>query len=176
MRLFNPINSYFLGMKPPSAPVAHLAIPLTNYQQLSQIIETSFECMLRRVIFWEKDDKKIGLMIRFIHYSFIYFMVFFYILNHTFLPSYFLFMIYYCIFLLMFIHHMICGGCILTVIENRMIGDKQCFIDPLLEIFHIPTTPEVSSGVFILISCLCMGFLTLELILRTTLSIQQWFR
>ena len=190
MRLFNPINSYFLGMEQPSAPsepsVEPLvepsvepsvpAKPLTIYQRLTHMMETSLEYILRKAIFWEKDDKQMGRIIRFIHYGFMYFMTFLYILNHTFLPSYLIFVLYYCTFLLMFIHHIICGGCIWTVIENRLIGDQQCFIDPLLEIFHIPTTSEVSSGVFILLSCLFMGFLTLELILRTTLSVQQWFR
>jgi hypothetical protein len=175
-------------MEPPSAPVevplassvvssAILSVkPLTIYQRLTQMMETSLEFILRKAIFWEKDDKQIGRLIRFIHYGFMYCMTFLYILIHTFLPSYFIFVAYYFIFLIIFIHHIICGGCILTVIEQRLIGDNQCFIDPLLEIFHIPTTPEVSSGVFILLSCLFMGFITLELILRTTLSIQQWFR
>ena len=195
MRLFNCINSYFLDMEQPSAPSVPLVIPsvepsvipsvpsaipstkpLTIYQRLTHMMDSSLEYILRKAIFWEKDDKQIGRIIRFIHYGFMFFMTFLYILNHTFLPSYLIFVLYYCTFLLMFIHHIICGGCIWTVIENRLIGDQQCFIDPLLEIFHIPTTSEVSSGVFILLSCLFMGFLTLELILRTTLSVQQWFR
>jgi hypothetical protein len=179
-------------MEPPSAPVEvplapsvapsvapsaiPSAIPLTIYQRLTQMMETSLEFILRKVIFWEKDDKQIGRIARFIHYGFMYCMTFLYILNHTFLPSYLLFIVYYGVFLLIFIHHIICGGCVWTTIEQRLIGDNQCFIDPLLEIFHVPTTSDVSSGVFILLSCLFMGILTLELILRTTLSIQQWFR
>jgi hypothetical protein len=132
-------------------------------------MESVIESILRKLIFWEKEDKPVGRIIRFIHYGFMYFLIFFYLVNHTLLPSYGLFMIYYCIFLIIFIQHLICRGCVVTMIERRLLGDKQNFINPLLELFHVPTTPDVSHPVFMLLSCLFMCILTFELMLRTIL-------
>jgi hypothetical protein len=68
---------------------------------------------------------------------------------------------------------LICGGCIITKVEQRLLKDNQCFIDPILEIFHIPTTPDVSNHVFIMLSCFLMANLTIEMIGRTVDMIGQ---
>ena len=141
------------------------------YTENQKRIETMVEKVMRTLFFWEKDEKRLGGIIRFCHYTFVFTMICFYIMLHTFLPSYGGFLIFYCFFVLVWVHHLICGGCVLTAIERRMIGDEKGFIDPLLEIFHIPTTPDVSRCCFMMITCSFMIIVTLELILLTIL---QW--
>ena len=165
------------SVKPSVEPSVEPSVkPLTFYERFTRMMESIFEFIMRKLIFWEKDDKQIGRIIRFVHGGIMYGLIIVYILNHTIFPSYILFVTYYGIFLLIFIQHIICGGCISTTIEQRLIGDDRCVTDLLLEIFHIPTTQEVSHGVVILLSFVFMAMLTFELTLRTILSIQQWFR
>lgn len=140
------------------------------YTENQKRIETTVEKVMRTLFFWEKDEKRLGGIIRFCHYTFVFTMLFFYIMLHTFLPSYGGFIIFYVIFALIWIHHLICGGCVWTTIERRMIGDERGFLDPLLEIFHIPTTPDVSCGIFMMVTCGAMTVVTLELILLTILN------
>jgi hypothetical protein len=147
----------------------------TLYERMTKSIERGVENVLRLLIFWEKDDKRIGRAIRFIHYSFVFLFIAFYLFIHVYHPSYALLLIFFFIQLLIFAHHIICGGCVITNIECRLIGDQQCFIDPLLQLFHIPTTPDVSSPVFIMLSVLLMAILSLEVWSRTVLMWQQWF-
>jgi hypothetical protein len=70
---------------------------------------------------------------------------------------------------------MICGGCVWTRIEQRLIGDQRNFIDPLLELFHVPTTSDVSTPLFIMFTTMFMGIVSLEVIGQTIEHIKHWF-
>ena len=99
---------------------------------LPKILEDNFEKILRVLCFWENDDKRIGIFIRFLHHSIIYICFIWYIIIHTFMPSYLLFLLFYCIAGLIWLQHIIVGGCIFSKIESRLIGDKKSFVDPIL--------------------------------------------
>jgi len=67
----------------------------TSEKWLSKMLEENLEKVLRLLFFWEKDEKRIGVCIRFIHHFLIYSCFISYILLHTFMPSYLLFTILY---------------------------------------------------------------------------------
>lgn len=141
---------------------------------LPEIIEDKLEKILRLVFFWEKDDKRIGTLIRFFHHSIIYSCAIIYIMLHIFVPSYFIFLLYYCFMGLMWVHHIIIGDCIFSRIENRLIGDKNSIWDPFLYIFNISITPESTGGFFLLASSSTMFVLTCELIGKTIAIIKRF--
>lgn len=137
-------------------------------------IDDTFETIIRHIFFWESDDVKIGEFLRFLHQSFLYSLAVLYILNHTLYPSYFLFLIIYGLLVFIWLQHLICGECLFTKLEQKLIGDKNNFFDPLLKIFHIHVTHDSGFGIVILSSTTAMLMLTMELLNRTILNIQSW--
>ena len=134
----------------------------TSEKWLSKMLEENLEKVLRLLFFWEKDDKRIGISIRFIHHFLIYGCFISYILLHTFMQSYFLFLLLYFIVVCIWLQHCIYGGCIFSTIESKLIGDKHSIWDPILEIFHINITPESTGGLFLLVSSAAVFVLTCE--------------
>jgi hypothetical protein len=137
-------------------------------------LEVWFERIVRWIFFWESDDKKLGVLLRFLHHSIVYCMGILYVLNHTIIPSYLLFCGLYICFFIIWVHHILTGGCLSSKVEQRLIGDSKSFVDPILEAFHIPITEKSTIGVVILGSTLVMGMLTFELTSRTILNIRHW--
>jgi hypothetical protein len=138
-------------------------------------LENNLENLLRKIFFWENDDKRLGIIIRFLHHSSIYLFLIWYILLHTFMTSYVIFLLFYVIIGIIWIQHCIVGGCIFTRIESRLIGDKKSFVDPILETFHIPITPESTDGFVLLGSTTIMFVLSCEFAFRTINGIRNWF-
>ncbi len=141
---------------------------------IHQFLEKWTERGLRNLFFWETDDKKLGSLIRFLHHGIVYLTLIWYIVIHTLLPSYFLLVVLYGFILLIWIHHIICGGCLSSKIEQKLIGDSSSFVDPILQAFHMPVTPESTVGVTIMGSTLLVTFLTFEILSRTILNIKSW--
>lgn len=141
---------------------------------LSKILEENLEKALRKIFFWEEDPKRIGNFIRFLHISLIYLSVIWYVLIHTFMPSYFLFLLFFIFVFLIWLQHCVCGGCLFSRIEQRLIGDTKSFVDPIMETFHIPITPESTDGVVLLGSTSLVIMLSCELILRTITNIRNY--
>jgi hypothetical protein len=141
----------------------------------SQLLEDNLEKLLRFLFFWEEDPKKIGGCIRFLHHSVVYMFVIWYIVIHTFLPSFILFILFYFAFGLVWIQHVVCGDCIINRIEQKLIGDTKSFVDPILETFHIPITPESTAGIVVLGSTSVMFMLSCELLIRGITLIKNWF-
>lgn len=141
----------------------------------NQLLQDNLEKLLRFVFFWEEDPKKIGGLIRFLHHSVVYMFVIWYIVIHTFLPSFLLFILFYIAFGLVWIQHLVCGGCVVSKIEQKLIGDTKSFVDPILETFHIPITPESTAGIVILGSTSVMFMLSCELLIRLITLIKNWF-
>jgi len=139
------------------------------------IIERAVEYVLRKLIFWENDDKRIGIIIRFFHNAFFYIMGCIYIINHTIMPSYFIFVIFYIIFFIIWVQHIICGDCVIHHIEHRLIGDKKGVLSPFMELFNI-NSDEYNSKILVMSSTLVVGMLTFELIARTTVMFQNWIK
>jgi hypothetical protein len=140
-----------------------------------KLLEDNVEKIFRTIFFWENDPKRIGIFIRFVHHSFIYICLIWYILVHTFMNSYLLFLLFYLVIGIIWIQHCIIGGCLLNRIECKLIGDTKSFVDPILETFHIPITSESTDGFILLGSTTIMFILTCELISRSIINIRNWF-
>lgn len=141
---------------------------------LSKIIQDSTEFIMRKLFFWEENDKRLGILVRFFHHGLVFTMVAWYIMLHTLVPSYFLFLVFYGTVFFIWLHHIIVGDCVLNKIEKKFIGDDTCFVDQLMEAFNIPITPESTSGMVILGSSLIFIMLSFELLARTILNVQSW--
>lgn len=135
---------------------------------LRTIAQEKFEKFLRFILFWEKDDKRLGRIIRLIHHFIVYIGIIGYFVVHTVAPSYFIFVLFYIFWGLIWLHHVIFGGCLSSDIEAKLIGDKyDGIILPVLDIFHIKVTPESGDGIVLLSSTLVMCILSCELFSRT---------
>jgi hypothetical protein len=137
------------------------------------IIERMTEYALRKIIFWENDDKRVGIIIRFFHNAFFYMMILIYIINHTVFPSYILFVVFYCACFIIWLQHIFCGDCIIHHIENRLLGDKKGVLSPFMELFNIHSD-EYNSKILVMASTLVTGMLTFELITRTIFICKSW--
>lgn len=142
---------------------------------VQDVIVGTLEIIVKRICFWESDSKRIGKLIRFFHHACMYALGIGMILVHTFLPSYIFFVIIYSLCFCIWLQHILTGGCIVSKLEQKLIGDSVSFVDPILEAFHIPITPESTVGIVILGSTTVVGILTLELLSRTILNIQSYF-
>lgn len=137
------------------------------------IIERMTEYALRKIIFWEKDDTRVGIIIRFFHNAFFYIMGLIYIINHTVFPSYILFLIFYFLYCIIWLQHIFCGDCIIHHIEHRLLGDKKGVLSPFMELFDIHSD-EYNSKILVMSSTLVMSMLTFELITRTIFLFKNW--
>jgi hypothetical protein len=134
------------------------------------------EPFFKKIIFWETDSIRIGKLIRVIHTNGMYLLFFSIIAVHTVFPSYFLLLILYLVWFCIWAHHVLTGGCIISKLEQRLIGDKNSFIDPLLDIFNIPVTPQTTTGAVVMGSTLILFMMTLELSARTVLTVNSYLR
>jgi hypothetical protein len=139
---------------------------------ISELIQHGIEMIIRRIIFWESDDKKVGMMIQLMHHAFVYGMLVWYIYLHTFSDSYIQFVLFCFIFFLVWVQHLFCRACLFFNIEQKLIGNHPNIVDNILHIFHITPTEEVGNGVLLIISSLIMAMLTAELISRTISNIK----
>ena len=139
---------------------------------ISELLQHGIETIIRRIIFWETDDKKVGMMIQLMHHAFVYGMLVWYIYLHTFSDSYIQFVLFCFIFFLVWIQHLFCRACLFFNIEQKLIGNHPNIVDNILHIFHITPSEEVGNGVLLIISSLIMAMLTAELISRTISSIK----
>lgn len=137
------------------------------------IIERMTEYALRKIIFWEKDDTRVGIIIRFFHNAFFYIMGLIYIINHTVFPSYILFLIFYFLYCIIWLQHIFCGDCIIHHIEHRLLGDKKGVLSPFMELFDIHSD-EYNSKILVMSSTLVMSMLSFELITRTIFLFKNW--
>ncbi len=141
---------------------------------LHSLMESSTETMLRWLFFWEHDDKTLGKFIRFLHHGVIYTALIVYVIIHTIHPSYMLLVFFWIFALSVWVQHIVTGGCIFSKIEQKLVGDTQSFVDPVLAAFHMLITPETTAGVVTMGSSCVMVLLTFELMCRTILNIKAW--
>lgn len=139
-------------------------------------MEFFVETFFRGLFFWESDEKRLGTLIRFFHHGFMICFFLFFLLTHTLFPSFFYVFLLWLTSMLIWAHHLVCGGCIVNRIERRFLHDTKSFIDPLLELFHIPIEDATTTGITIMASTMATFFLTLELVGRSVLNVQSWFR
>jgi hypothetical protein len=143
-------------------------------RRIRKWLEPIVEVLCRYILFWETDDKRIGILIRAIHNAVVHATLFAYILAHTLMPSYILMIVLWCIIAGSWVHHILTGCCIFTRIEQRLMGVKTTISDYMLELFHIPPTNENTMGFTICMSTLLFISLSLEVCSRTMININSY--
>jgi hypothetical protein len=153
-----------------------MSISLINTSWYQEFLLSIIEPFFKKLIFWESEPVRIGKLIRLIHTNIVYILFFSLIIIHTIYPSYFLLLILYIIYFCIWVHHVLTGGCIISKLEQRLIGDNNSFIDQLLDVFNIPITPQTTSGIIVMGSTVVMFMLSLELSARTVLTLNSYLR
>ena len=140
----------------------------TTKRWLRNLVGETLEKLFRLIFFWEKDNKSIGKIIRFIHHFIIYIGIISYFLIHIFVPSFFVFLVYYSFWGITWLQHLILGGCVVADVESKLISDNNNgLIYPILNLFNVNITLESADGLVLLSSTLIMCILSCELISRT---------
>jgi hypothetical protein len=133
------------------------AIIQTTLQQCKESATRSF-------LFWEDDDKKVGLIIRILHHTFFYSMMIWYLYIHIWSPSFFSLILFYIIFLAACFVYFFSYAFDLDDMEQKWTGQSDSLLSNLLEIFHIPLTQ--CNGVIVLSATIIVLMLTFEIISR----------
>lgn len=136
--------------------------------QLIKIAEDKVEKIIRKLLYWENDDKQIGKIIRRIHHFMIYSGITCYFMIHTVMPSYFIFLVLYLFWALVWLQHFILGGCVIGNIENNLIGDTTGFMTPIFDMLKIDVSVKFMDNLIFLTSTLILSVLTYELVIRTS--------
>lgn len=127
------------------------------------------EWAINTVMFWESDEKKRARLVRALHHFLSYGLITMIIVCHTIYPAFWLQTAVLVICILVWIQHIVTGGCVISKIEQKWLGDQQSFVDPLVELFNIKLAPEDDrSGFVTLGSTFAVFFLTLEWISRAS--------
>jgi hypothetical protein len=142
---------------------------------LNDAIHDATEHILRSIIFWESDDKKVGIIIQMIHHAFIYGIILWYFYIHIFSNSYLQLVLLTCIWFLVWLQHLCCGACLFFNIECRLIGNHTTMIDHIFHLCNIPTSDDMKNGVLFMISSVIMCMLSCEVFSRTILGIKDCF-
>jgi hypothetical protein len=142
------------------------------FKKVRESIEYYLEKILRTVFFWEKDNRRLGLILRTLHNGLLISIVFLYIFAHTLFPSILLLIAIWFLSSFIFLFHLLTGGCLCTKLEFKLTGERTTIIDPILEIFHIPVTKETVKGFTILGSSVFFTFITLEILFHIIGKIQ----
>jgi hypothetical protein len=136
--------------------------------QLIKIVEDKVEKIIRRLLYWENDDKRIGIIIRRFHHFIIYSGITCYFMIHTVIPSYFIFLVLYLFWVLVWLQHLLLGGCVIGNIENTLIGDTSGFITPIFNMLNINVSLKLMDNIILLISTLIISVLSYEFVIRTS--------
>jgi hypothetical protein len=124
------------------------------------------EWAVHTILFWETDDERKGKILRWVHYFMTNALLIMIVVSHTIYPAFWLqtFILIFSIFA--WLQHITCNGCVISKVEQKLIGDSKSFVDPFLELFHIEPTKELSIAFLILGSTIGVGLLGLEWIAR----------
>ena len=124
------------------------------------------EWITHKVFFWETDNERKGKLLRAIHHFGMNALVVMIVVSHTVYPAFWLqsLVLFFCF--LVWVQHITCNGCIISKVEQKLIGDSSSFVDPIFELFHVEPTKELSVMTVTLISTLGVGILGLEWIAR----------
>jgi hypothetical protein len=124
------------------------------------------EWLVHKVLFWETDNVKKGRILRFIHYILSYGLVLLVIISHTIYPALWLQTCVLWVCFLAWVQHVLTHGCVISKVEQKLIGDGDSLIDSILDIFHIEANEYSKRGILTLISTVSVGLLSLEWVSR----------
>jgi hypothetical protein len=124
------------------------------------------EWAVHTILFWETDNERKGKILRWVHHFMTNALLIMIVVSHTIYPAFWLqtFILVFSIFA--WLQHLTCNGCVISKVEQKLIGDSKSFVDPFLELFHIEPTKELSIAFLILGSTIGVGLLSLEWIAR----------
>jgi hypothetical protein len=124
------------------------------------------EWLVHRLFFWESDDVKKGRIVRALHHAGTIALGTMIVVSHTLYPAFWLqtFVLGFCV--LVWVQHILTNGCILSKVEQKLIGDETSFLDPFLDLFHIEADEQSKRGILIMGSTLSVALLSLEWISR----------
>ena len=120
------------------------------------------EWLVHRIFFWETDDKKKGRILRAFHHFLSYALLTLIVIAHTIYPAFWLQTVLLGISSLVWMHHVATHGCVVSKVEQKLLGDSTSFLDPFLELFDIEASERSKQGILILGSTLGVSILALE--------------
>jgi len=117
-------------------------------------------------MFWEEDPVRKGKILRYIHHFLSNALIILIIVSHTLYPAFWLqtIVLFFCV--LVWLQHVTCNGCVISKVEQKLIGDHESFVTPILEAFHLEPTQEVAIAFVIMGSSLGVFLLGLEWLAR----------
>lgn len=124
------------------------------------------EWIVHKVLFWETDNVKKGHIVRAFHHAGSYSFITLIIISHTIYPAFWFQTVVLFAFLLIWAHHILTHGCILSKIEQKLIQDESSLVDPYFELFDIKTDEHSKQGILMLGSTILAGALSLEWVSR----------
>jgi len=127
------------------------------------------EWAIVNAMFWETDEKRRARIVRAIHHFLSYGLITMIIVCHTIYPAFWLQTTVLFVCILVWIQHVLTGGCVVSKVEQKWLGDSESFVDPIVELFHIKLAEDDDrSGFVTLGSTMAVFFLTLEWVSRAS--------
>ena len=124
------------------------------------------EWIVHRVFFWESDNAKKGRIVRAIHHAGVFALGTMIIVSHTVYPAFWLQTLLLGFCLMVWAQHVLTNGCVISKVEQKLIGDEASFLDPFLDLFNIEATEQSKRGILILGSTIVVSLLSLEWVSR----------
>jgi hypothetical protein len=124
------------------------------------------EWIVHRIMFWETDPVRKGKILRYVHHFISTALIVLIIISHTLYPAFWLqtIVLFFCV--LVWLQHITCNGCVISKVEQKLIGDSESFVTPILEAFHLKPTQELAVATVIMGSTLGVFLLGLEWLAR----------
>jgi hypothetical protein len=118
-------------------------------------------------MFWEPDEKKKARIVRGVHHLFVYAMFTLIIVSHTIYPAFWLQTVVLFVCILVWIQHVLTGGCVVSKVEQKWLGTTESFVDPIVDLFHIKLAEDDDRTGFVTLgSTVAVLFLSLEWVSR----------
>ena len=124
------------------------------------------EWVVHKIMFWEEDPVRKGQLLRYIHHFISNALIILIVVSHTLYPAFWLQSIVLFLCVLVWIQHITCNGCVISKVEQKLIGDSESFVTPILEAFHLEPTKELSVATVIMGSTVGIFVLGLEWVSR----------
>jgi hypothetical protein len=127
------------------------------------------EWTINSVMFWEPDEKKRAKIVRAVHHFLSYGLITLIIVAHTIYPAFWLQSALLVVCIMVWIHHLLTGGCIISKLEQKWLGDNESFVDPFLVLFNVKLAEDDDRSGFVTMgSTFAVFFLTLEWLSRAS--------
>ncbi len=124
------------------------------------------EWLVHRIFFWETDDAKKGRIVRTVHHAVMFALLTMIVISHTVYPAFWLQTLVLGFCFLIWVQHVLTNGCVVSKVEQKLIGDETSFVDPFLDLFHVEANETSKRGIVILGSTLVVSLLSLEWVSR----------